>query len=105
MVQFTNGFISPYHLEDHFDAHRSDFDAASEEEYEEMADRFLGGPIRKTTLECIRERNGDVIRYDIMTREFGILSRERNIKTYFKPRSAVHGERTNLAYFYRECKR
>jgi hypothetical protein len=105
VARFTRGFASPYLLEDHFDSHRSDFDAASEEEYEDLADEFLGGRRRDSTLECKRTRNGDVIRYDTATREFGIVSHDGIIKTYFKPNPAIHGEPTNLEYFHKECRK
>ena len=75
-----------------------------EVEYESRADRFLGGPRRVWTLECVRS-NGDVVRYNLFTHELGVLGRGGIIRTYFLPSRAVHGEWSNWAYFRRECRK
>jgi hypothetical protein len=57
---------------------------------------FDGGAI--TLLETIRP-NGDVVRYDPTTDEFGVVNADGTIRTYYKPDPAVHGYPTNLDYF------
>jgi pyocin large subunit-like protein len=66
--------------------------------YEQLADMFLEGPRSTTTLEKIRS-NGDKLRYDSKTNEFGILSSAGVIKTYFIPDPLVHRLPTNYDYF------
>ena len=40
---FTRGFNSPAQLLDHFQSHGGDFGAKDAEDYQRMADEFLGG--------------------------------------------------------------
>lgn len=104
-MSYTNGFYSKYLRDQHFDDHGADFGAKDEEEYERMADEFLGGPLKSSTLECIRASSNDLIRYDYRTEEFGILSADRYIKTYYIPKPSLHRKRTNKTYFESECKK
>jgi len=107
----TNGFADKVELLDHFARHAGDFGATSEAEYEMLADRFLGRSLAAGVLECKRS-GGDIIRFDQTTDEYGVLSQERIIRTYFKPIPRVltggrkgHRHATNLAYFHAECLR
>ncbi len=75
------------------------------EEYEVMADRFLGAPLDITTTRQCQRGNGDLLRYNDRTEEFSNMSREGYIVTYFRPDPDVHGQPSNLAYFYAECGR
>ena len=77
--------FDPLELADHFRKHRADFNVSSDKQYEVLADRFLASPIKSTQMECVRQ-NGDRIRYDMNTRELGVISRAGVIRTYFKPR-------------------
>lgn len=105
-MPFTKGFISPSELADHFDDHGGDFNARDEQHYQELADIFLGGPIRTTTLECpSRARDKCLTRYDLVTQEYGVLTPDSYILTYFIPDPARHGHRTNAAYFNADCRR
>ncbi len=72
-MPFTNGFVDQASLMDHFSQHGWDFNAADEQEYQALADRFLGGSKAPGTDECTRFRNGDIIRYNHLTEEFGVL--------------------------------
>jgi hypothetical protein len=83
----------------HFSDHGSDFGAKSPAEYEQQASTFLDGPKSANTLEKIRPQSGDAVRFDPATDEFGVLSRNSVIKTYYRPDPAVHGYPTNLDYF------
>ena len=103
-MPFTRGF-DPVLLPDHFARHGAGVNTTSEAEYVAAADVFLGGPRDpQTTLECIRA-NRDVIRYNQVTQEFGLLSSRRIIRTYFKPSPRRHRYPTNLAYYFAECHR
>ena len=102
-MPFTSGF-DPLQLGDHFTKHRSDFGVSTEEEYQTLADTFLGGPRNADTEECIRARNGDILRYNRVTHEFGILTARGYIRTYYKLNPRVHKMASNLAYFLMECR-
>lgn len=56
------------------------------------------------SLECTRKQ-GDVVRYDWLTKEFGILSSSGTIHSYYKPDRNVHRKLFHVCYFKRECKR
>lgn len=103
-MPYTRGFVSPALLNRHFHDHGADFAAATPQEYEGLADAFLGGPLTPTALSCARRR-GDIVRYDPTTQEFGVLSSTGVIRTYFKPDPAIHGYATNYDYFLAECAR
>jgi hypothetical protein len=85
-------------LDDHFQRHGGDFGAKTPAEYQEQADRFLTGSKEPGVLEKARA-NGDVIRYNPSTDEFGVVSKNGAIRTYYKPAPDVHGHPTNLDYF------
>jgi filamentous hemagglutinin len=89
-------------LIDHFDHHGIDLGLPDEVEYLRSADVFLGGPRPETTWEC-RRRNGDLLRYNPLTEEFGVLRPDNAISTYYLPDPAVHRCPNNGEYFRREC--
>jgi hypothetical protein len=91
-------FADEAKLQDHFARHGGDFGATTASEYQSQADTFLTGPKDPGVLEKIRV-NGDIIRYNATTDEFGVISGNGNIKTYYKPDPAVHGRNSNLDYF------
>jgi len=104
-VPYTNGFADAAALSDHFVKHGSDFGVATEADYLHLADCFLGGPASPTTLEHVRVQ-GDVIRFDTATNEFGVLDDNRTIRTYFRPVPGVtHRRRTNLEYYQATCRK
>jgi len=99
----------------HFARHRADFVAVSETEYEGLANRFLSGTLHSDLLQCTRKQ-GDIVRYNVATTEFGVLSSRGIIRTYFKakpcaslpptaPKVGCHGYSDNLQYFKIECLR
>ncbi|MGH9892377.1 MAG: hypothetical protein ACREA0_10410 [bacterium] len=103
-MPFTKGFETPEDLTDHFIRH-PEFGVATELEYLELADTFLGGPLDPvTTRQCMRS-NGDLLRYNEATEEFGVLRRDGIIKTYFRPDPAEHSQGSNLTYFFSECRK
>jgi hypothetical protein len=105
----TNGFLDETLRLSHYGDHASDFGATSDIEYEQMADRFLGGPKLPGVFECTRKK-GDIVRYDPATNELGVLSSSLIIYTYFKPkfcssatpeqvaRRKCHNQKTHLDY-------
>lgn len=91
-------FIDHAKLQDHFQRHGADFGATTPADYEQQADTFLNGPKSSGVLEKMRS-NGDVVRYNPSTEEFGIVRQDGTIRSYFKPDPAVHGFPADLDYF------
>jgi hypothetical protein len=120
MAFITNGFESLAQLNHHFQEHGSDFGASNSNDYEQMADDFLGSAKPETVHECVRA-SGARLRYDPGTDAFGILDRNSVIRTYFKPvpcsslpgsvretarvSGRCHRYANNLVYFKAECSR
>jgi len=102
-VPYTRGFRTWLDLMEHYNRHGAELGARTPQEYEDLADKFLGGPGTASTHQCVR-RNGDVVRYNPITNELGILSGAGVIKTYFEPDPNIHGMPTNWDYFKRQCK-
>ena len=92
-------FRTPRKLARHFSDHRADFGAATEADYETMADVFLNCPLSADCEEYIRGRDGARIRFNLLTEHFGIVSSDGFIKTYYIPDPAIHLEPTNYDYF------
>lgn len=82
-MPYTSGFKTIYKLRSHFQSHGSDFAAVDDAAYLHMADTFLGVPKTMDMLECIRS-NGDRVRYNKVTFEFGVVDRDNFIRTYYK---------------------
>jgi RHS repeat-associated protein len=93
-----SGFASDALLQSHFEDHGSDFGATTAAEYAQQADTFLNGPLESGALEKIRP-NGDIVRYNPASEEFGVATADGTIRTYFKPDPAIHGLPSNLDYF------
>jgi RHS repeat-associated protein len=91
-------FGSDAKLMDHFNRHGGDFGHATAASYQAAADRFMMGNRGTGILEKVRP-NGDVVRFNPATNEFGVLTKDGVLRTYYKPDPAVHGWPTNLDYF------
>jgi pyocin large subunit-like protein len=116
----TKGFLNSAQLQYHFQEHGMDFSAKNVKDYERMADVFLGDGLAPNARECMR-RQGDKVRFNPHTDEYGVIDTSGVIRTYFKPtpcasiptpqRAAVaqsgrcHGQLSNTLYFQSECKR
>jgi len=87
-VPVTKGFRDPPDLSDHFIKHGSRLGIADENAYAERADDFLGRSREPGVYEFRRPWNNDLVRYDPATEEFGVLSEDGYIKTYYKPEPA-----------------
>jgi hypothetical protein len=92
-------FRSSEALRAHWEDHGRDFGARTEAEYESQAIRFMNGPKGPETFEKTRIKNGDIMRYNPRTEEFGVRSADGTVRTYFRPDPSVHGYSTNGAYF------
>src|ERR1017187_1954302 len=90
MALKTLGFVSVVHLNGHYQKHGSDFGCADENQYEAMADEFLGGPKQSSVLECVRGR-GDLCRFDMLSEAYGILSAKGEIRNVLQADSVLIG--------------
>jgi hypothetical protein len=85
------------------------FGAVDANDYEARAVSFLRGPSRQGVLECRRRTTlrcpGDTLRYDRITREFGIMTANGRVRSYYEPRPSRHRCPTNEDYFWQECRR
>jgi hypothetical protein len=84
MPLITNGFESVEQLKLHFRKHGGDFGASNANEYEQMADEFLGGDKQEGVHECVRAC-GAKLRYDPRNEAYGVLDAQSIIRTYFRP--------------------
>lgn len=82
----------------HFKEYGANVGAKTPAEYEGRAADFLTGPKPPETFEKVRA-NGDVVRYNPKTEEFGIVRSDGTILIYLKPDPRIHGKPTNLDYF------
>lgn len=105
--------FEPTELWDHFYRHGADFGAATDAEYEMMAATFLTAARHADLMECTRKYSGDLVRYDRVTRAYGVLSISGVIRTYFKPVPCApgiplsppdcHEDGSNIQYFRKRC--
>ena len=95
-------FADPTRRALYFRKHGAEFAVATEGAYEAMAERFMNLPLRQPVLECVR-RNGDRVRFDPTTDEFGIARSIGAILSYYKPQPAVHLRPSNMQYFREQC--
>jgi hypothetical protein len=91
-------FGSDAKLLDHFNRHGGDFGHTTAAGYQAAADRFMMSNRGAGILEKVRP-NGDVVRFNPATNEFGVSSKDGVLRTYYRPDPAVHGKPTNLDYF------
>jgi len=120
MPLITKGFESIEQLKRHFSEHGDDFRASNHEDYEQMADAFLGGEKQEGVHECVRAC-GARLRYDPSNEAFGVLDAMLVIRTYYKPipcssvpwpqreqmrqSGRCHQYVNNFAYFKAECRK
>ena len=68
----------------HFQRHGGAFGAATEFEYERMAEAFMAAPLHSDMYECNRTTGTlDRIRLDALTLHFGVAFNVVMIRTYF----------------------
>ena len=73
--------FAPGRLQSHFEKHGAEFGYRTAEEYLQGARALVQGREGVETFA----RGGDTLYYRVKTNEFGVMSRERVIRTYFKP--------------------
>jgi hypothetical protein len=98
--RFANGDL----LESKFNKHGSDFGALTASEYENQASSFLSDLDNADVLQFTR-KGGDIVRFNPLTDEFGVLGSDGTIHTYYRPNPQIHGKPTNLDYFYSQKER
>jgi hypothetical protein len=113
-IPLTKGFADSARRVTHYGDHAKDFGAATDIQYEQMADIFLGRKAPVGAFECYRI-GGDLVRYNPATNELGVLSATGIIHTYFKPKFCkyataeeiakrkCHRRKTHLDYAKRLC--
>jgi hypothetical protein len=95
-------FKHRYDLKRHFVRHGEEFGTKTADEYERLADAFMMGPLRDGALEC--SRDGDLVRFDPGTNEFGVLTTDGHIATFMVLRPLPSDPQTPLQYFQSNCK-
>jgi len=73
--------FAPGRLQSHFEKHGAEFGYRTAEEYLQGARALVAGGEGVETFA----RGADTLYYRATTNEFGVMSRERVIRTYFKP--------------------
>jgi hypothetical protein len=101
-VVSTVPFKHRYDLERHFARHGQEFGTASADEYERLAEAFMRGPLRDGALECSRA-NGDLVRFDPRTDEFGVIATAGHIMTFMIVRPLLSSWQTSMQYFRSNC--
>ncbi|QIS15365.1 RHS repeat-associated core domain-containing protein [Nocardia arthritidis] len=82
----------------HWKKHGSEFpEITNSKQYVEKATSFLNNP-GTDVLSKVRP-NGDIVRFNPLTNEFGVVTRDGVPRTYYKPNPAQHEQPTNLDYF------
>lgn len=115
-IPHTVGFEDRKRRNEHWARHHQDFaNSLTPARYEAMADRFLTELPRPSVRRCIRPYGGGIIRYDLKTGAFGVLSKDGAIRSYFKPipcclippayvdKRFCHAYADNISYFQAEC--
>jgi hypothetical protein len=100
-------FVNAFELAIHFARHGADVGAATEADYEALADGFLSGPMNATTQECTRPNLIDYLRFDFSNRHFGVLCLQNKCVRTFYPASAQLVARRGgpVGFFSFECAR
>jgi hypothetical protein len=101
---------------EHFGWHKIDFGVSTIIEYEIRADRFFAKIKTAGIFECKSNRNvEDTVRYDPVTNEFGVITKNRIIRTYYTPyfcasaptvkrlAGKCHNRNTHLEYAQSKC--
>lgn len=96
-VGTPSGFADSTKLNGHFRDHGGDFGATTPQEYEQEAINFLSGTPSADELQ-LKRTNGDIVRWNKATGEFGVISSSGIIRTYFD----ISGRADPSAYFLRQ---
>ena len=99
-AECASGFANNNTLESHYTDHGSDFGAKSAVEYQNLAKSFMNN--NNSNILSKTRANGDIVKFNNSTNEFGVMTSQGIIRTYYKPNPAIHGETTNLDYFNKQ---
>ena len=103
-MPYTSGFANTSRLADHFTRHAPLLGVSTISVYEQEADNFMGNPNPPPeVVECIRPREGDKIRYNPHTDEWGVLSAANVLRTYYILTDAIIIHGNGMNYFLSEC--
>lgn len=85
-MSVATGFANALKLAEHAAKHGPQFGTVSENDYLDLAKAFLEAPLggANSTQECL-DADGDIVRFNKQTDEFGVVSPAGIIRTYFKP--------------------
>jgi len=81
-----NNFANPKLLEDHFNTHGAEFGYKSADDYLRGARELTSGG---NGIETFTRSNGDKLFYNPSTNEFGVLTKNGVIRTYYKPKEGI----------------
>jgi hypothetical protein len=100
-------FANALELSIHFAKHGYKFGVATEEEYEMMADAFMEGRMNATTSDCIRPGGANYVRFDQLSRYFGVSCLlPRFVRTFYPANIATIANRGGpTGFFMHECGR
>lgn len=84
--------------------HQHEFANITQERYEQMAEEFLTGILPAGVRQCTRRSNGDLVRFDPRTLEFGVVGANGFIKTYLICNPLPSDNLTPEQYFERQCR-
>jgi pyocin large subunit-like protein len=93
-------FATAYQRDSHFKRHGGEFGAATEAEYEAMADRFMLGPMNANTRDCTRSNGDDYLRMDLIRTDFGVTCVTSGfLRTFYRPTTIKIWNRGGTARF------
>ncbi|MBX3322116.1 MAG: hypothetical protein KF757_03915 [Phycisphaeraceae bacterium] len=90
----ARGF-APNKLESHFAKHKSEWSSMSIKKYDRKAHSLMNAEIGGDILGHTRS-NGDILRYNRKTNEFGVMAEDGTIRTFFRPQDGMN-------YWDRQC--
>ncbi len=99
-VDCATGFANENTLESHYNDHGADFGAKSSSQYQALAKSFMNSD--NSSILSKTRINGDIVKFNPSTNEFGVVTSSGIIRTYYKPNPAIHGEPTNLDYYNKQ---
>src|SRR4051794_29880480 len=102
---FTRGFRTEFLWKRHARLHGAEVGASDRYHYLALADNFLGGPLGENVRECVRVFDQARVRWNAVTQEYGILSADGFIQSYYILDLAWHTYPSNRAYFEADCNR
>lgn len=95
-------FRTPALLHDHFQDHGHEFGYASVDEYLAACRELFDAPLSPTIHQGVRPK-GNVVRYDSVRDQFGVMHRDGYFITMYRPNP--HHGMTKRDYFEYQCRR